>query len=187
MAAEDAALVKGLAQIDGRLGAIEREIGVRGAMPASMAAAVAASTVSSLSAAGLSAPAAATAVTQVSVAAAVKHEVSARDDFIAGAVAGFVVKALEYPLDTLKVRLQVQAPGATAVGPWTMLRQTVQKDGPRALYKGARRTTYAFAHTACVYVVETHALSVLQASRAHSSAQWLRTRRYFLVLASRLK
>eukprot|EP01051_Picozoa_sp_SAG22_P008834 SAG22_NODE_697_length_7825_cov_8.757831_4_plen_164_part_00 len=65
-------------------------------------------------------------------------QVSARDDFVAGAVAGFVVKALEYPFDTLKVRLQTQGASGGGMGPMAMLTQTVRKEGVRALYKGVR-------------------------------------------------
>ena len=65
-----------------------------------------------------------------------KEPISARDDFIAGAVAGFVVKLLEYPLDTIKVRLQTQTGGGPALGPLGMLAQTVRNDGVARRYKG---------------------------------------------------
>ncbi|OZJ06621.1 hypothetical protein BZG36_00379 [Bifiguratus adelaidae] len=50
--------------------------------------------------------------------------------------AGFVGKFIEYPFDTVKVRLQTESgPGAYA-GPLDCIKQTIQQEGVRGLYKG---------------------------------------------------
>ena len=83
-------------------------------------------------------------------------------DFIAGTLAGFVGKIIEYPFDTVKVRLQVAGGGGAGAaasagagagaavaappppvaaaasfnGPLDCLRRTIAAEGPAALYKG---------------------------------------------------
>lgn len=56
-------------------------------------------------------------------------------DFAFGSIAGIVGKTIEFPFDTVKVRLQTSAPGAYA-GTLDCLVQTIRNEGFRGLYKG---------------------------------------------------
>jgi len=60
----------------------------------------------------------------------------ARNELIAGTVAGFVCKLVEYPLDTIKVQAQTQSATGPRVSPITLLMQTIRTDGFFALYRG---------------------------------------------------
>lgn len=59
-------------------------------------------------------------------------------DFIAGTAAGVTICLVGHPFDTVKVRLQTQPLGKQRLftGGLDCVRQTVQKEGVRALYKG---------------------------------------------------
>lgn len=58
-------------------------------------------------------------------------------DFVFGAVAGITGKTIEFPFDTIKVRLQTQAVGdARYAGTLDCFVQTVRHEGFRGLYKG---------------------------------------------------
>ncbi|KAJ3121310.1 hypothetical protein HK100_012436 [Physocladia obscura] len=63
-------------------------------------------------------------------------------EIIHGSIAGIVGKYVEFPFDTIKVRLQTQplltaaADAPTFRGPLDVLRQTVRKEGFLGLYKG---------------------------------------------------
>lgn len=70
-----------------------------------------------------------------------KKEVSAaiksRNETVAGINAGFTCKLIEFPLDTIKVQVQTQTPGAAGnLGPWGMLKRTIKADGFLGLYRG---------------------------------------------------
>lgn len=54
-------------------------------------------------------------------------------DFVCGTLGGFAGKTVEYPLDTLKVRMQGSSAGSTLA---STFRQTWAEGGVRALYKG---------------------------------------------------
>ncbi|KAI9489168.1 mitochondrial carrier domain-containing protein [Zychaea mexicana] len=59
------------------------------------------------------------------------------DDLLFGSISGMVGKVVEYPFDTVKVRLQTQPldrPYYT--GPWHCLTSTVKQDGMRGLFTG---------------------------------------------------
>eukprot|EP01006_Ploeotia_vitrea_P014384 TRINITY_DN38813_c0_g1_i1.p1 TRINITY_DN38813_c0_g1~~TRINITY_DN38813_c0_g1_i1.p1 ORF type:complete len:292 (-),score=37.75 TRINITY_DN38813_c0_g1_i1:109-984(-) len=56
-------------------------------------------------------------------------------EWTAGTIGGVVGKAIEYPLDTLKVRLQAGSPGQYA-GAWDCFRKTLANEGFMGLYKG---------------------------------------------------
>jgi hypothetical protein len=62
-------------------------------------------------------------------------------DLTAGTAAGMVSKVIEFPFDTVKVRLQTQDIGATAgkrlyAGPWDCLKSIVKESSILGLYKG---------------------------------------------------
>ncbi|KAH9811901.1 mitochondrial carrier domain-containing protein [Melampsora americana] len=56
--------------------------------------------------------------------------------FLAGTLSGLTKLAVGHPFDTIKLRLQCTSPGQYS-GPLDCLIQTIRKEGPRALYKGA--------------------------------------------------
>jgi solute carrier family 25 carnitine/acylcarnitine transporter 20/29 len=61
-------------------------------------------------------------------------------DLTAGIVGGFALVGAGHPLDTIKVRLQTQVPGADGkmpfTGAWDCAVKTVRAEGVRGLYKG---------------------------------------------------
>ena len=59
-------------------------------------------------------------------------------DIFAGTVGGVLSKAIEYPFDTLKVRLQAGQAGQARcyAGPLDCARQTIAESGVRGLYRG---------------------------------------------------
>jgi mitochondrial ornithine carrier protein len=62
----------------------------------------------------------------------------AAKDILFGSIAGVIGKAIEYPFDTVKVRLQAQPSTGplTYSGPLDCLRQSVRQDGFLGLYRG---------------------------------------------------
>lgn len=73
---------------------------------------------------------------------AVSHAVGqgeeALKDIVCGSVAGVVGKYIEYPFDTIKVRLQSQ-PNTTPLrysGPLDCFKQSLQRDGFLGIYRG---------------------------------------------------
>jgi hypothetical protein len=84
--------------------------------------------------------------TGAEAAAATKHDadVAGSDsaysvlvDTVAGIFGGVAGKAVEYPADTIKVKLQAQTTtGTSFTGPLDCFKQTVQQGGVRALYAG---------------------------------------------------
>ncbi|KAJ3294122.1 hypothetical protein HK104_003901 [Borealophlyctis nickersoniae] len=61
-------------------------------------------------------------------------------DFLFGSVSGFAGKLVEFPFDTIKVRLQTQPISADGVlvfqGPWQCFKHAVSTQGFMSLYKG---------------------------------------------------
>lgn len=55
---------------------------------------------------------------------------------IAGTAAGMTSKLIEFPFDTVKVRLQTQGPVLFYKGPWDCFAKTIAEDGLCGLYKG---------------------------------------------------
>ncbi|KAF9979174.1 hypothetical protein BGZ73_005342 [Actinomortierella ambigua] len=80
--------------------------------------------------------------TPASVAAAVKTEEDRKEahkrwhGFLAGVASGVTKLAVGHPFDTIKVRMQTSGTGRFQ-GPLHCLMETLKKEGPRALYKGA--------------------------------------------------
>jgi len=56
--------------------------------------------------------------------------------FVAGVFSGIAKLAVGHPFDTIKVRLQTSEK-TQFKGPWDCLLQTIRKEGPQGLYKGA--------------------------------------------------
>ena len=59
-----------------------------------------------------------------------------RNELVAGMVAGFVCKLIEYPLDTVKVQVQTQSANGPQLSPLQMLSKTVRETGAMSLYRG---------------------------------------------------
>lgn len=62
--------------------------------------------------------------------------IKSRNELIAGMVAGFVCKLIEYPLDTVKVQVQTQSRSGPQIGPLAMLTKNIKTDGFFSLYRG---------------------------------------------------
>ncbi|KAL4206278.1 mitochondrial carrier domain-containing protein [Rhizopus microsporus] len=59
------------------------------------------------------------------------------DDLIFGSIAGMVGKFVEYPFDTIKVRLQTQPVNKPFYsGPWDCFKSTMKQEGIRGLFTG---------------------------------------------------
>lgn len=64
-------------------------------------------------------------------------EVSPLDALIAGSISGGVARMVSAPLDTLKIRLQLQTNGyRERIRPWQMVRNIAKREGIRAFWKG---------------------------------------------------
>ena len=73
-----------------------------------------------------------------SVASVTRQTTEALKDIVFGSAAGTVGKIIEYPFDTVKVRLQSQPEHLPLqyTGPLDCFRQSIQRDGLRGLYRG---------------------------------------------------
>ncbi len=67
-------------------------------------------------------------------------------DLIFGSVAGMTGKVVEYPFDTVKVRLQCQPLTGELKGPMECIRQGFREEGLRGFYKvkSVKRKKYYF-------------------------------------------
>ncbi|KAJ5937004.1 hypothetical protein N7466_003454 [Penicillium verhagenii] len=80
--------------------------------------------------------------------------VEAMKDIVFGSVAGMAGKLIEYPFDTVKVRLQSQSEHLPLryTGPMDCFRQALQADGVRGLYRGiSAPMTGAAVETSCLF------------------------------------
>lgn len=80
--------------------------------------------------------------------------VEAFKDITFGSIAGIAGKVVEYPFDTVKVRLQSQPDHLPLQykGPLDCFRQSIQQDGFRGLYRGVSAPfAGAAAETACLF------------------------------------
>jgi ornithine carrier protein len=85
---------------------------------------------------------------------ATSHGVEALKDISFGSIAGIAGKVVEYPFDTVKVRLQSQPDHLPLRynGPLDCFRQSIQQDGFRGLYRGVSAPfAGAAAETACLF------------------------------------
>jgi len=66
------------------------------------------------------------------------QSVEAVKDITCGSIAGMIGKLVEYPFDTVKVRLQsqVSSQGFVYAGPLDCFRKSIQQDGVLNLYRG---------------------------------------------------
>lgn len=88
-------------------------------------------------------------------------------DIAYGSVAGIVGKIVEYPFDTVKVRLQSQPDHLPLryTGPLDCFRQSIQQDGFRGLYRGVSAPLFgAAAETACLFWTYRLAQDLLRAT-----------------------
>lgn len=69
-------------------------------------------------------------------AATESEAVKNRNELIAGMVAGFVCKLVEYPLDTVKVQVQTQSSNGPRLTPYQMLSKNMREKGFFSLYRG---------------------------------------------------
>ena len=104
----------------------------------------------------------ASALTQTSVASPPKKEkeqvasqsVEAAKDIAFGSIAGTLGKIVEYPFDTVKVRLQSQPDHLPLryTGPLDCFAQSIRQDGVRGLYRGVSAPLFgAAAETSCLF------------------------------------
>ena len=80
--------------------------------------------------------------------------IEALKDITFGSIAGIAGKIVEYPFDTVKVRLQSQPDHLPLryKGPLDCFRQSIQQDGLRGLYRGVSAPFVgAAAETACLF------------------------------------
>ena len=80
--------------------------------------------------------------------------IEALKDITFGSIAGIAGKVVEYPFDTVKVRLQSQPDHLPLryKGPLDCFRQSIQQDGFRGLYRGVSAPfAGAAAETACLF------------------------------------
>jgi len=88
-------------------------------------------------------------------------------DIAYGSVAGMMGKIVEYPFDTIKVRLQSQPDHLPLryTGPLDCFRQSIQQDGVRGLYRGISAPMLgAAAETACLFFSYRVAQDILSAT-----------------------
>lgn len=75
-------------------------------------------------------------------------------DIVFGSIAGMLGKIVEYPFDTVKVRLQSQPDHLPLryTGPLDCFRQSIRQDGVRGLYRGVSAPLVgAAAETSCLF------------------------------------
>ncbi|KGB77259.2 solute carrier family 25 (mitochondrial carnitine/acylcarnitine transporter) member 20/29 [Cryptococcus deuterogattii R265] len=75
--------------------------------------------------------------------------------FAAGICSGWTKLIVGHPFDTLKTRLQC-APSGTFNGAWDCFKKTVNKEGPRALYKGASIPAISWGITDSILMGSLH-------------------------------
>lgn len=88
-------------------------------------------------------------------------------DITFGSIAGIAGKVVEYPFDTVKVRLQSQPDHLPLQykGPLDCFKQSIQQDGVRGLYRGVSAPfAGAAAETACLFFSYRIAQNVLRSS-----------------------
>jgi ornithine carrier protein len=91
----------------------------------------------------------------------------AMKDIAYGSLAGMVGKIVEYPFDTVKVRLQSQPDHLPLryTGPLDCFRQSIQQDGVKGLYRGVSAPLLgAAAETACLFFSYRVAQGMLRAT-----------------------
>ena len=71
----------------------------------------------------------------------------AAKDIVFGSVAGIIGKVIEYPFDTVKVRLQAQPDGIPLrySGPLDCFKQSIRQDGFLGLYRGVSAPLFGAA------------------------------------------
>lgn len=80
------------------------------------------------------------------------------EDILYGSVAGGLGKYIEYPFDTVKVRLQSQPDGAALryKGPLDCFQKSIQADGVRGLYRGISAPVVGAAiETSCLFFFDS--------------------------------
>ncbi|RBR04846.1 uncharacterized protein FIESC28_11497 [Fusarium coffeatum] len=100
----------------------------------------------------------------------------ALEDVLCGSVAGAVGKYIEYPFDTVKVRLQSQPDHLPLryAGPLDCFRQSIQSDGVLGLYRGITAPLVgAAAETSSLFLFESLGRELLFASNLASREQGL--------------
>jgi ornithine carrier protein len=93
----------------------------------------------------------------------------AMKDIVFGSIAGMLGKIVEYPFDTVKVRLQSQPDHLPLryAGPLDCFRQSIQQDGVRGLYRGVSAPLLgAAAETSCLFFSYRVAQDVIRVFRA---------------------
>lgn len=96
------------------------------------------------------------------------------EDIIYGSVAGIAGKYIEYPFDTVKVRLQSQPDHLPLryTGPLDCFRQSIKSDGLRGLYRGISAPLFgAAAETSSLFLFESVGRELLYRSSVASRGE----------------
>ncbi|KAI9806668.1 MAG: hypothetical protein M1825_006125 [Sarcosagium campestre] len=105
---------------------------------------------------------------------ATHHGVEALKDTMFGSAAGIVGKYIEYPFDTVKVRLQSQPESYPLryTGPLDCFRQSLQQSGVRGLYRGVSAPLFGAAvETSSLFFSYRIAQNVLRSTVYRSTAE----------------
>lgn len=97
----------------------------------------------------------------------------AMKDVVFGSIAGMLGKVVEYPFDTVKVRLQSQPDHLPLryTGPLDCFRQSIRQDGVGGLYRGVSAPLFgAAAETACLFFSYRVAQDAIRLFNGPSSA-----------------
>lgn len=95
-------------------------------------------------------------------------------DVAYGSLAGMIGKIVEYPFDTVKVRLQSQPDHLPLryAGPLDCFRQSIRQDGVGGLYRGVSAPLFgAAAETACLFFSYRVAQDVIRSFAVQESAR----------------
>lgn len=112
-------------------------------------------------------PSVAAPIPAAATATATNQGLEALKDITYGSVAGIIGKVVEYPFDTVKVRLQSQPDHLPLryAGPLDCFRQSLQSDGVRSLYRGVSAPLVgAAAENACLFWAYRVAQDLLRAT-----------------------
>lgn len=104
----------------------------------------------------------------------VSQTTEAVKDVVFGSVAGMVGKVVEYPFDTVKVRLQSQPDHLPLryAGPLDCFRQSIRQDGVKGLYRGVSAPLLgAAAETSCLFLSYRVAKDVIRVFNGTSSTK----------------
>ncbi|RHY09044.1 hypothetical protein DYB25_014269, partial [Aphanomyces astaci] len=98
-------------------------------------------------------------------------------EFAAGSLGGFCAKFVEFPLDTVKVQLQTQAPrggrGGSSLDAFHHIQSLVVREGPAVLYRGLPMPLVGtMVEMACLFATFGQVKSLLFGRRTEPLTTW---------------